>query len=48
MDNNKKKKTFGYYLGTFLGVVVLSCIVACIASICLAATWKFLVWLWML
>ena len=47
MDDNKKK-TLGYRLGTLLGAVILICIVACIASICILSTWKFLVWLWML
>lgn len=46
--NDNKKKTFGYYLGTFLGAVILACIVACIAAVCISATWKFLVWLWLL
>lgn len=48
MENNNKKKSIGYYLGTLLGVVVLGCIVASISSVCILATWKLLVWMWLL
>lgn len=48
MNENNKKKTIGYYLGTCLGVIILGCIVACVGSIFLAATVKFLTWLWLL
>lgn len=41
----KDDKPFSYRLGQFLGGVLLTCAVVCIAGLLIALTLKFLVWI---
>ena len=39
------KKSFAYYFGRAIGMVLALCIAACISGIAIAATIKFFMWL---
>jgi len=50
MDEKEKKiketeNTFMFKVGKILAVVFVSCVAACIASACVAATIKFVQWI---
>lgn len=44
-DNAEKRSGFASKMGSILANVVVGCVSACLVAICIALTYRFIVWL---